>query len=155
MLTKRQAGSCVKHQSETMEPEKKYQLAGRPPRGSSDSGSVAPMLGREPTGDAKEEYAPYFDFDALNAGKREVWKKNPMVVVGALTTAGILFSGLYFMKIGNAQMSQNMMRARVVAQGVTIALLVASTTYVDPVRNGFPELVGNFGGDSESSSKSD
>ncbi|GAQ88877.1 hypoxia-responsive family protein [Klebsormidium nitens] len=53
-------------------------------------------------------------------------KRNPWVPAGAFLTAGVLAAGLYAFKKGNTQRSQQLMRARVVAQGVTIAIMAAS-----------------------------
>jgi cytochrome bd-type quinol oxidase subunit 1 len=47
-------------------------------------------------------------------------------VAGAFLTAGVLAAGLYAFKQGNTQRSQQLMRARVVAQGVTVAIMAAS-----------------------------
>mmetsp|Transcript_16035 Transcript_16035/g.34703 ORF Transcript_16035/g.34703 Transcript_16035/m.34703 type:complete len:124 (+) Transcript_16035:18-389(+) len=114
---------------------------------------LVPRPNPEPTGDAKSEYAPFFDFDALESKKKQVWKKNPFVFLGALSTVGILAVGLYAMKTGNARLSQRMMRARLLAQGGTVGLLIASTLYLDPIRNGFPELA--IGGGETEKPKSD
>mmetsp|Transcript_8635 Transcript_8635/g.14875 ORF Transcript_8635/g.14875 Transcript_8635/m.14875 type:complete len:91 (-) Transcript_8635:327-599(-) len=53
--------------------------------------------------------------------------RNPLVLVGALVTAGVLTAGLVAFKQGNTMRSQQMMRARIVAQGATVAVLVASS----------------------------
>jgi len=50
--------------------------------------------------------------------------ENPFVPAGALLTAGVLCVGLWTMKTKNRSLSQKMMRARVAAQGATIAALV-------------------------------
>eukprot|EP00475_Leptophrys_vorax_P019722 TRINITY_DN27028_c0_g1_i1.p2 TRINITY_DN27028_c0_g1~~TRINITY_DN27028_c0_g1_i1.p2 ORF type:complete len:120 (+),score=13.77 TRINITY_DN27028_c0_g1_i1:236-595(+) len=52
--------------------------------------------------------------------------KNPMVLVGALVTAGVLVAGLVSFKKGNDRRSQMLMRARVVAQGATVALMIGT-----------------------------
>ncbi|KAL6768511.1 hypothetical protein ACKKBF_B11020 [Auxenochlorella protothecoides x Auxenochlorella symbiontica] len=68
--------------------------------------------------------------------------KNPLVLIGCGVTAGVLFAGLVAFKKGNQGLSQKMMRARVIAQGATVALMVASSGYValtskkDPVVEG-------------------
>lgn len=49
--------------------------------------------------------------------------KNPLVPIGAFTTAAILLGGLMSFRVGNVQLSQYMMRARVVAQGATLGVL--------------------------------
>ncbi|CAL2261510.1 unnamed protein product [Prunus armeniaca] len=55
--------------------------------------------------------------------------KNPWVPVGALLTAGVLTAGLISFRQGNSQLGQKLMRARVVAQGGTVALMVGSAYY--------------------------
>ncbi len=64
-----------------------------------------------------------------------------------MATAGILAFGLWSMVKGNAVLSQRIMRARVVAQGVTVALVglgsVGVTTFmpkkaVQPVESAEP-----------------
>ena len=60
----------------------------------------------------------------LHRGFWEKLKDNPWVPLGALTTAGVLGSGLYSFYKGKAAMSQQMMRLRVIAQGATVAVLV-------------------------------
>ena len=47
--------------------------------------------------------------------------------VGALTTAGVLVGGFVAFKRGNTNLSQQMMRARVIAQGATIAIMLGSS----------------------------
>ncbi|KAD4586665.1 hypothetical protein E3N88_24266 [Mikania micrantha] len=49
--------------------------------------------------------------------------------VGALITAGVLTAGLISFKQGNSQLGQTLMRARVVAQGGTVALMVGTAAY--------------------------
>ncbi|NXQ54318.1 HIG2A protein, partial [Anthoscopus minutus] len=51
-------------------------------------------------------------------------RENPLVPLGCLCTVGVLAYGMICFKKGNTRRSQLMMRARVVAQGVTIAALV-------------------------------
>ncbi|KAG1364063.1 RING-H2 finger protein ATL48 [Cocos nucifera] len=55
--------------------------------------------------------------------------KNPLVPVGALLTAGVLTAGLISFRQGNSQLGQKLMRARVVVQGATVALMVGSAYY--------------------------
>ncbi|KAG6635251.1 hypothetical protein CIPAW_11G029900 [Carya illinoinensis] len=50
--------------------------------------------------------------------------RNPLVPIGALLTAGVLTAGLISFKQGNSHLGQMLMRARVVAQGATVALMV-------------------------------
>mmetsp|Transcript_2449 Transcript_2449/g.5039 ORF Transcript_2449/g.5039 Transcript_2449/m.5039 type:complete len:89 (+) Transcript_2449:250-516(+) len=54
-------------------------------------------------------------------------KRNPLVLVGALATGGVLTMGLVAFRQGNMAMSQKMMRARVILQGATVALLVGTS----------------------------
>ncbi|XP_015261146.1 PREDICTED: HIG1 domain family member 2A, mitochondrial [Gekko japonicus] len=51
-------------------------------------------------------------------------RENPLVPIGCLGTAGVLTYGLICFKRGNTRQSQVMMRARVLAQGFTIAALM-------------------------------
>lgn len=48
-------------------------------------------------------------------------------LLGALVTGAILGAGLFAYKAGNKNLSQHMMRARVVAQGVTVALMLGTS----------------------------
>lgn len=50
-------------------------------------------------------------------------------VPGALITAGVLTAGLISFRQGNSHLGQMLMRARVVAQGGTVALMVGSAYY--------------------------
>ncbi|KAK1310212.1 RING-H2 finger protein ATL48 [Acorus calamus] len=65
--------------------------------------------------------------DFLGGGKKTV--KNPLVPIGALLTAGVLTAGIISFKHGNSQLGQKLMRARVVVQGATVALMVGSAYY--------------------------
>ncbi|KAK9803330.1 hypothetical protein WJX73_003908 [Symbiochloris irregularis] len=56
-------------------------------------------------------------------------KRNPLVMVGAIATAGVLLGGLVAFKKGNTGLSQQMMRTRVAFQGATLALMAGSTAY--------------------------
>lgn len=49
-------------------------------------------------------------------------KKSPLVLVGALATAGVLVGGLVAFKKGNQNASQALMRTRVVFQAATVAI---------------------------------
>jgi len=51
----------------------------------------------------------------------------PWVTLGAFTTAGILLMGVMSMRTGDSRRSQLFMRARVVAQGVTLGLAAYAT----------------------------
>ncbi|XP_018831560.1 RING-H2 finger protein ATL48-like [Juglans regia] len=55
--------------------------------------------------------------------------RNPLVPIGALLTAGVLTAGLISFKQGNSHLGQVLMRARVVAQGATVALMVGTAYY--------------------------
>uniref|UniRef100_A0A0E0ERN9 HIG1 domain-containing protein n=1 Tax=Oryza meridionalis TaxID=40149 RepID=A0A0E0ERN9_9ORYZ len=68
----------------------------------------------------------YTDEFALE-GKKPV--KNPFVPIGALVTAGVLTAGLISFRYGNSKLGQKLMRARVVAQGATVALMIGSAYY--------------------------
>lgn len=48
---------------------------------------------------------------------------------GALVTAGVLTAGLISFRYGNSQLGQKLMRARVIAQGATVALMIGSAYY--------------------------
>ncbi|WZZ80987.1 hypothetical protein YC2023_101559 [Brassica napus] len=53
---------------------------------------------------------------------------NP-AIEGALATAGVLTAGLISFRRGNSQLGQVLMRARVVVQGATVALMVGTAYY--------------------------
>ncbi|KAK9926926.1 hypothetical protein M0R45_024134 [Rubus argutus] len=55
--------------------------------------------------------------------------RNPFVPVGAFLTAGVLTAGLISFKKGNSELGQKLMRARVVVQGATVALMVGTAYY--------------------------
>ena len=70
------------------------------------------------------------DFDAIHpeTTRDKMLRKineNPLVPIGCLATMGALTYGLYSFRTGNRKMSQLMMRTRIVAQGFTVAALVA------------------------------
>ncbi|KAH0747616.1 hypothetical protein KY285_009273 [Solanum tuberosum] len=50
-------------------------------------------------------------------------------ISGAFLTAGVLTAGLISFKRGNSQLGQQLMRARVLVQGGTVALMVGSAYY--------------------------
>ncbi|XP_044476604.1 RING-H2 finger protein ATL48-like [Mangifera indica] len=64
--------------------------------------------------------------DILEEKKRV---RNPLVPVGALMTAGVLTAGLISFRQGNSHLGQKLMRARVVVQGATVALMVGTAYY--------------------------
>eukprot|EP00850_Spirogloea_muscicola_P023496 SM000362S13783 [mRNA] locus=s362:52348:52907:+ [translate_table: standard] len=53
-------------------------------------------------------------------------KRNPLVPLGAVATAGVLVAGLVAFKQGKYGRSQQLMRARVGVQAATICLMVAT-----------------------------
>ena len=53
--------------------------------------------------------------------------RNPWVLVGAGATAAVLLAGFVAFRAGDARASQRMMRARVLSQGATVALMVATS----------------------------
>ncbi|KAF7838353.1 RING-H2 finger protein ATL48-like [Senna tora] len=55
--------------------------------------------------------------------------RNPFVPIGALITAGVLTAGLISFRQGNSHLGQKLMRARVVVQGATVALMVGTAYY--------------------------
>ncbi|GMY24608.1 RING-H2 finger protein ATL48 [Fagus crenata] len=55
--------------------------------------------------------------------------RNPLVPVGAFVTAGVLTAGLISFRQGNSRLGQVLMRARVVVQGATVALMVGTAYY--------------------------
>ncbi|XP_028574252.1 HIG1 domain family member 2A, mitochondrial [Podarcis muralis] len=55
---------------------------------------------------------------------RRKTRENPLVPIGCLGTAGVLAYGLICFKKGNTLQSQRMMRARVLAQGFTVAAIL-------------------------------
>lgn len=74
----------------------------------------------------KDENAPSFEVSYGREKSMKEFRKNPLVPIGALTTAAILVGGLMSFRVGNIQLSQYMMRARVVAQGATLGILSLS-----------------------------
>ncbi|XP_039159543.1 RING-H2 finger protein ATL48-like [Eucalyptus grandis] len=55
--------------------------------------------------------------------------QNPLVPIGAFVTAGVLVAGLMSFQQGDSHLGQKLMRARVIAQGVTVALMVGTAYY--------------------------
>ncbi|KAL0314124.1 UNVERIFIED_CONTAM: RING-H2 finger protein ATL48 [Sesamum angustifolium] len=51
------------------------------------------------------------------------------LLAGALMTAGVLTAGLISFRQGNSHLGQKLMRARVVVQGATVALMVGTAYY--------------------------
>jgi hypothetical protein len=54
-------------------------------------------------------------------------RRNPLVLVGSAATAGVLAAGLIAFRRGNTRVSQQMMRARILAQASTVAIMTASS----------------------------
>ncbi|KAI0488640.1 hypothetical protein KFK09_028479 [Dendrobium nobile] len=81
----------------------------------------------------------------MEATKPELWEladekkrvKNPLVPIGALLTAGVLTAGLISFRNGNSQLGQKLMRARVVFQGATVAVMVGSAAFYGEQINWF------------------
>ncbi|RID58400.1 hypothetical protein BRARA_F01704 [Brassica rapa] len=67
------------------------------------------------------------DMEDLFQEKKRV--RNPLVPLGALATAGVLTAGLISFRRGNSQLGHVLMRARVVVQGATVALMVGTAYY--------------------------
>lgn len=74
-------------------------------------------------GDIPTFSVSYGDEDAR---KLNLLQKNPLVPAGALITGGVLMAGMLAFKRGNTQLSQTLMRARVVSQGATLIVLAVS-----------------------------
>mmetsp|Transcript_4069 Transcript_4069/g.11502 ORF Transcript_4069/g.11502 Transcript_4069/m.11502 type:complete len:96 (-) Transcript_4069:138-425(-) len=74
---------------------------------------------------------PIYDIREMEAELfPEKTKRNPLVLVGALATAGVLMGGLVSFHKGNQKLSQTMMRTRVLFQGATVALMVGTSGYL-------------------------
>ncbi|KAK3705682.1 hypothetical protein QZH41_009515 [Actinostola sp. cb2023] len=56
-------------------------------------------------------------------------KGNPFIPIGCLLTVGALGYGLFSFLRGNTKMQQQMMRARVLAQGSTLIAVIAGLGY--------------------------
>lgn len=57
-------------------------------------------------------------------------KRNPLVLVGAVATGAVLLGGLVAFKNGKSALAQQFMRARVITQGITVAIMVGSGGYL-------------------------
>ncbi|KAG0580892.1 hypothetical protein M758_4G210800 [Ceratodon purpureus] len=64
------------------------------------------------------------DDEDMFSNKKE--HRNPLVLCGAIATAGVLLAGLVSFKQGNYNRSQMFMRARVGFQAATVALMVGT-----------------------------
>ena len=60
---------------------------------------------------------PALDVDVIPLRR----KRSPWVLVGACATGGVLLGGLVAFKNGKSALAQRFMRARVLAQGVTVS----------------------------------
>ncbi|EYU28225.1 hypothetical protein MIMGU_mgv1a0146781mg, partial [Erythranthe guttata] len=78
--------------------------------------------------------SPNFEMGAVNSELEDLFQdkkrvRNPFVPMGAFITAGVLTAGLISFRRGNSQLGQKLMRARVVVQGATVALMVGTAYY--------------------------
>ncbi|KAG0587298.1 hypothetical protein KC19_2G154800 [Ceratodon purpureus] len=62
-------------------------------------------------------------------GNNRKGKRNPLVICGAIATAGVLVAGLFSFRQGNFRRSQMLMRTRVGFQAATVALMVGSVYF--------------------------
>ncbi|KAK9684682.1 hypothetical protein RND81_10G225200 [Saponaria officinalis] len=83
---------------------------------------------------------PESTYDELFPEKKRI--RNPLVPIGALMTAGVLTAGLISFRQGNSKLGQKLMRARVVVQGATVALMVGTATYYGDSFPKFPKFPG-------------
>lgn len=74
-------------------------------------------------GNATMADAPWSEMEADPYPRR----RSPWVLVGAMATAGVLVTGLVAFRKGNNALSQSMMRARVIVQGGTVAVMLATS----------------------------
>ena len=58
-------------------------------------------------------------------------RRNPLVIVGALATAGVLMRGVYAMREGNSNLSARMMSWRIYGQAATVMMLGISMAGMD------------------------
>ncbi|ERM99530.1 hypothetical protein AMTRI_Chr10g230780 [Amborella trichopoda] len=79
-------------------------------------------------GSSAETGIPHLETEDL-FGDQKKRVRNPLVPIGALLTAGVLTAGLVSFRQGNSQLGQKLMRARVVVQGATVALMVGTAYY--------------------------
>lgn len=87
-------------------------------------------------GGGEEVHEPSFDVCyGDDGGKFSKFSKNPLVPIGAVGTACILVAGLFSFKSGNTRLSQQLMRARVLAQGATLGVLSLSVARMQMVDN--------------------
>jgi len=67
--------------------------------------------------------SPELPKEAQKAKLMDKLMAEPLVPIGCAVTAGVLVGGIVSFHKGNVRMSQKMMRARVLAQGATLAAL--------------------------------
>ncbi|XP_072257152.1 HIG1 domain family member 2A, mitochondrial [Pyxicephalus adspersus] len=67
---------------------------------------------------------PYAEKQGFKAKFIKKTKENPFVPIGCLATAGALTYGLIAFRQGKTRQSQMMMRARIGAQGFTVAAIM-------------------------------
>ncbi|KYO29936.1 HIG1 domain family member 2A, mitochondrial [Alligator mississippiensis] len=93
--------------------------------------------GRPPVIEGFEPSAAHHQERFSDKFKRKM-RENPLVPIGCLGTLGALTYGLVCFKKGDRQQSQLMMRARILAQGFTIAALMVGVvvTALKPGRGG-------------------
>lgn len=69
-----------------------------------------------------------------NGERITFWEKarrEPWVPAGVALTTGILIAGIYTLRTGNKHLSQKLMRARLIAQGATVVMIMASLGIFD------------------------
>ena len=127
------------------------QTSGRAAPGKPGKPSMVPLLSNmqkkeeKIAGKKKKKEAPargggytggHFHFDddgaPMSALPPVKQKRNPLVLVGAVVTAGVLGAGLISFYQGNKVVAQSMMRWRVIAQGATVAIMVSSIASATP-----------------------
>ncbi|XP_050348883.1 HIG1 domain family member 2A, mitochondrial [Nymphalis io] len=72
----------------------------------------------------RREMGPAYQGETTAEKFARKFYENPFVPIGCLATAGALSYGLWCFRTGRSQLSQKMMRVRIVAQGLTITALV-------------------------------
>lgn len=74
------------------------------------------------------DWSSYYEESPKDRFKRKALE-NPFVPTGAVLTAIVLGFGLWTMKTKNQQLSQHMMRTRILAQGATVACMIGAAIY--------------------------
>ncbi|XP_056430680.1 HIG1 domain family member 2A, mitochondrial [Hyla sarda] len=67
---------------------------------------------------------PYIGKEEFSTKFARKVRENPFVPLGCLATAGVLTYGLIAFKQGKTRQSQLLMRARILAQGFTVAAIM-------------------------------